>query len=130
VLITSPASDKKITKEGRVIMALNLSFESPRMPLSMAIMASAIEPYTDAIEIIDAVNESLSRAMLRDRMAAFRPDLVIINCSTPTMHYDVASAADAHELGALTAFFGQHSDAIPAEVTASCRSPSWWRRTS
>ena len=115
VFITSPASDKKITKEGRVIMALNLSFEAPRMPLSMAIMAGGLEPMAEVC-IIDASNEKMQRPELRERMAAFRPDLVIVNCSTPTIYHDVAVVRDARELGAMTAMFGQHADAIPDEV--------------
>lgn len=117
IIIANPASSVKITKEGRVIMSLNVSFEAPRMPLSMAIMASGLESFAE-VRIIDAVNLEMSRSQLRQEIAAFQPDLVIINCSTPTIEDDMAVIRDAKALGAATAIFGQHVDAIPEEVMA------------
>ncbi|MFC1849166.1 B12-binding domain-containing radical SAM protein [candidate division CSSED10-310 bacterium] len=118
VLITNPASKIKITKEGRVIMPLNISFETPRMPLSMALMAGGLESQVEVC-VIDAVNEELNREQLNKRIAAYQPDLTIINCSTPSIYEDMAIAGAARAKGSLTAVFGQHADAIPHEVMES-----------
>ncbi len=119
ILITNPATSIKITKEGRVIMPLTISFETPRMPLSMALMAGGMTDIAE-VKIIDAVNENLDREQLRQQIELFKPDLTVINCSTPTINEDFAIVRDAKALGSLTAVYGQHVDAIPEEVMAAC----------
>ncbi|MBN1232783.1 MAG: radical SAM protein [Candidatus Coatesbacteria bacterium] len=119
VIIINPSSEIKITKEGRVIMSLNISFETPRMPLSMAIMAGGLENLCE-VKIIDAVNEEIKREELKRQVHQFKPDLTIVNCSTPTIEDDMNAVIDAHETGSLTAMFGQHVDAIADETMNEC----------
>lgn len=101
-----------------MIMSLNISFEPPRMPLSMAIMAAGLEQRSGDVKIVDSVNMGLSRASERAIIASYGPDLVIVNASTPTITDDMASIRDAKSLGAYTAAFGQHIDALPLETMA------------
>ncbi len=115
ILIVCPGSEIKIIKEGRVIMPLNITFEAPRMPLSMAMMAGGLLNLA-RVEIIDAVNENLSRESIDERMSSFKPDLVIVNCSTPTLEDDINVIKDARSKGSLTATFGQHIDTMHNEV--------------
>lgn len=117
VLIVNPPTRRKVTKEGRVIMPLSITFEPPRMPLSMAMMAGGLVPRCD-VKVVDAMSEGVGFEKLVAITARYGPDLVVINCSTPTLREDLLFMRKAKEQGCLTALFGQHADALPIETMA------------
>lgn len=116
IAIINPPTKEKITKEGRVIMPLSITFEPPRMPLSMALIAGGLIEESLEVEIIDAIGEMIDLEEVEQRIIKFKPDLTIVNCSTPTLEDDLGAVSRAKKHNSLCALFGQHVDALPEET--------------
>lgn len=119
VILINPPTSAKITKEGRVIMPLSITFEPPRMPLSMALIAGGLLEAKIEVEIIDAISEVIDLDEVEKRIISFAPDLAIINCSTPTLEDDLKVLYLAKRNNSRCAFFGQHVDALAEETMGS-----------
>jgi anaerobic magnesium-protoporphyrin IX monomethyl ester cyclase len=115
IYLVNPPLSVPISKDGRVVMPLGITFEVLRFPLGMMMVAGAIGPGHE-IGAADCVAQRWSFRRLRQELAAFRADLVIINCSTPTLPSDLRAARLAKEAGALVALFGQHATALPIHL--------------
>jgi radical SAM superfamily enzyme YgiQ (UPF0313 family) len=111
-LVNSPLS-VPVSKDGRVVMPLGITFEVLRFPLGMMMVAGAVAPGNE-VAAADCVAQRWSLRRLRKELLALRPDLVIVNCSTPTLPCDLEVAREAKETGAMVAFFGQHATALPS----------------
>ncbi len=113
IYLVNPPLTVPVSKDGRVVMPLGITFEVLRFPLGMMMVAGAIGP-GNSIAAADCVAKRWSLRKLRKELADFRPDLVIVNCSTPTLPSDFRVARLAKEGGALVALFGQHATALPS----------------
>jgi anaerobic magnesium-protoporphyrin IX monomethyl ester cyclase len=113
-LVNSPLS-VPISKDGRVVMPLGITFEVLRFPLAMMMVAGAIGPEHE-IGAADCVAQGWSLGKLRKELASFGPDLAVVNCSTPTLACDLEVARLAKEQGALVVLFGQHATALPSHL--------------
>jgi radical SAM superfamily enzyme YgiQ (UPF0313 family) len=124
VLLVNPTPRESITKEGRVIIPLNVTFEPPRFPLSLCLIASAIreaaakrhasEPLV--VRLVDGPVERCSVARFRGIVESFRPQLSILNVASPTLESDLEFARIAHQAGGVTVAYGQHAQALPASL--------------
>lgn len=115
LLINSPP-DSRITKEGRVIIPLNITLESSRFPLSLALIAGAVRKRGVETKICDLGPGRRSWRMLEKTLMRFRPDISIVNVSTPTLHTDRMGAALAGATGSAVILFGQHAQAWPEKT--------------
>ena len=114
VLLLNPPPAGKVTKEGRVIIPLNITFEVPRFPLTLAMIATAARRHGLESLILDLPPGRASFKRLRRTLASFRPDLTVVNIATPTVETDRTGAAAARDAGSGVILFGQHAQALPA----------------
>ena len=115
VLLLNPPPAGKVTKEGRVIIPLNITFEVPRFPLTLAMIATTARRHGHEPMILDSPPGRRSFKRLRRALASFGPDLAIVNISTPTIETDRLGAAAARDAGSRVILFGQHAQALPAQ---------------
>jgi anaerobic magnesium-protoporphyrin IX monomethyl ester cyclase len=113
IFLVNPPLTVPVSKDGRVVMPLGITFEVLRFPLGMMMVAGAVAPGNE-ISAVDCVAQRWSLGKLGRQLATLRPDLVIVNCSTPTLPCDLEVARIAKEADALVAFFGQHATALPS----------------
>lgn len=118
VLFVNPLPWENITKEGRVIIPLNVTFEPFRLPLSMCLAAAAVRHWNPGVEveILDCQAKGMDRGALAARLAGLRPDLTVINISSPTLDSDLDAARAARAAGSRVAVFGQHAQALPEHL--------------
>jgi anaerobic magnesium-protoporphyrin IX monomethyl ester cyclase len=91
---------------------------SPAYPFFLAYAASIIQAEGHAVELHDAVaEEEYDYDRYAARVLAARPDLILLECSTPTLDIDLWMAARLAE-AAPVALAGQHfaSDALAQEA--------------
>ncbi len=121
VLLVNPTPRESITKEGRVLIPLNVTFEPPRFPLSLGLIAGAMRAAAVEIDsseplllrIVDGPVQSLSTAAFREIVSSFAPNLSVLNVASPTLDSDLEFAQVLHSAGSLTVAFGQHAQALP-----------------
>lgn len=118
ILVANATPFESITKEGRVLIPLNVTFEPHRFPLSLCLVAAAIREANPGahVEVSDGPAAGLSLDALRRQIRAAPPALLLLNIASPTLESDLGAARAAHELGARVAAFGQHAQALPEEL--------------
>jgi len=121
VLLANPMTRESITKEGRVIIPLDVTFEPYRFPLSLCLAAAAIrrECPDAAVRVVDGPAEGVGHPGFAALLAALRPDLTIVNVASPTLELDLAVARSAAAIGSRVALFGQHAQAFAAHLLRS-----------
>jgi anaerobic magnesium-protoporphyrin IX monomethyl ester cyclase len=79
-------------------------------PVYLAYIVAVLEEAGEEVAFLDAVMEEMSIADFSDAVAELRPDLVVIECSTPSIYYDLESARAAKEshVGTFVALIGSH----------------------
>ncbi len=118
VLLANPTPREAITKEGRVLIPLSVTFEPHRFPLSLCLVASAIRARNPGAElrVVDGPAEGVGADELAARIGAMEPDLTVINAASPTLESDLAAARAAAAVGSRVALFGQHAQAMGEEL--------------
>lgn len=79
-------------------------------PVYLAYIVAVLEEAGVEVAFLDAVMEEMSIADFSDAVAELRPDLIVIECSTPSIYYDLESARAAKEscVGTFVALIGSH----------------------
>lgn len=82
-----------------------------RYPLYLCYVATALRDAGATVRYADAVMEGLDKDTLLDRIAAFAPDLLYLETSTPTANYDLAFLAEVKSRGpsCTTVLAGSHA---------------------
>jgi len=92
--------------------------DSPRPPMDLALIAAVLEGAGWSCTIRDYPMENLSWADVKRELSLFRPDLLLISTTTPTIIDDLALCAMAKELNpaVLTVAKGAHFYEYDAEI--------------
>jgi len=86
-------------------------------PFNMAYSAAVLEKNNVEVAVIDTLAEEMREPEFLERVKKFSPDLVVMECSTPSINIDYQNAKKVKELvGCKIAFVGNHSSALPKEV--------------
>jgi radical SAM superfamily enzyme YgiQ (UPF0313 family) len=90
-------------------------------PFLLAYAASYAESQGADVLCIDGVAERCSAESVRERVARFDPELIVVEISTASLAKDLAILADLRVAcpKAKTAFYGSHVDARPGDGLAS-----------
>jgi anaerobic magnesium-protoporphyrin IX monomethyl ester cyclase len=95
----------------------------PHLPLELGYTRALLEAGGHEVEIVDAHLQKLTRVQLRQRVAAQRPDAVVITtapsylfwrCPPPELRVPRETAADLRELAPVQIVVGPHASTTPA----------------
>lgn len=118
VLLVNPPSHgtEKFVREGRCMQRAG-AWTAIWAPISLATSAAVLRDDGAAVRLYDCVVEEVTREGLAEVAARFRPDLLVLNSSTPSIEWDLgcaaAVAAAAPEVVACA--IGIHVSALPVE---------------
>jgi len=119
VLLLNPpaASGVRIVREGRC-MQRQEAWGTSWAPLTLAVVAAILRDSGFTVSLKDCSNDGISFEGLREIIRGFRPSLVIVNTSTPSITSDleVARLVKGIDEKIKTVFFGIHVTALPEEV--------------
>jgi len=119
ILILNPpaADDVKIVREGRC-MQRQEAWGTSWAPLSLATIAAILRDSGFSVRLLDCSNDDINFDQLTDIIRDYRPELVIVNTSTPSIDWDlkVSDCANTVDPDIKTVFFGIHVSALPGEV--------------
>lgn len=119
ILILNPPAinNVRIVREGRC-MQRQEAWGTSWAPLSLAIIAAILRDAGFIVSLKDCSNDGISLQRLRRIIQDFRPNLVIVNTSTPSISDDLKVANLTKEIDKKikTAFFGIHVTALSEEV--------------
>lgn len=118
VLILNPPVDNvKIVREGRC-MQRQEAWGTSWPPLTLAIVAAILRDAGFIVSVKDCSNDDISFAQLKNIIQDFKPDLVIVNTSTPSIRGDLKVADLTQEIDKhiKTVFFGIHVTALAEEI--------------
>ncbi len=89
-------------------------------PIYLAYTASVLRDDGFDVRFIDGIVEELDIPAFAERVAEIKPDLVAIECSTPSINFDLATAAAVKEAlpGVRTAMLGSHVTYFHRDVLA------------
>lgn len=87
-------------------------------PIWLAYAVGALKHQGHEIDLIDAPADDLSVEDVIIRIAAFKPNLVIVETSTPSIVSDVEFADKISMTGIFTVLVGTHPTALPNETMA------------
>jgi anaerobic magnesium-protoporphyrin IX monomethyl ester cyclase len=79
-------------------------------PIYLAYIAAVLEQAGVEVAFVDAVMEEMSIEDFSGAVAKIRPDLVVLECSTPSIYHDLETARAAKEsaVGVFVALIGSH----------------------
>ena len=91
-----------------------------RPPIDLMYAAAAFESVGWTCQLIDCPAEGVDAAALAARLAATRPDAILLSCTTQTVEDDLATAAVAKRLdpNVLTIAKGAHFNVLDQDVLA------------
>lgn len=118
LLLSPPAVDNvKIVREGRC-MQRQEAWGTSWAPLTLAISAAILKDAGFTVSLKDCSNDGISFEQLKHIIQDFRPALVIVNTSTPSIDGDlkVANLTKEIDKNIKTVFFGIHVTALPERV--------------
>jgi len=118
LLVNPPAVDNvKIVREGRC-MQRQEAWGTSWAPLTLAISAAILRDAGFTTLLKDCSNDDIDFDGLRCIIQEFRPEVVIVNTSTPSIDGDVQVAAFIKEIdkNIKTIFFGIHVTALPERI--------------
>lgn len=99
-------------------------------PIYLAYVVAVLEKASIEVEFIDAVVEEMSISDFADTAAKTNPDMVVIECSTPSIKYDLSTAKSLKErmsdvfivlIGSHPTFFHREIMRDNPQVDAICR---------
>jgi radical SAM superfamily enzyme YgiQ (UPF0313 family) len=87
-------------------------------PIYLAYIVAVLEEAGLEVAFVDAVMEEMSIEAFSEAVAKIGPDLVVIECSTPSIYYDLESARAAKEstVGIFVALIGSHPTFFHHEI--------------
>lgn len=86
-------------------------------PISMALTAAVLREVDMDVRLVDCSVEDVDHEALKEAIASWKPDLVVINTGTPSIESDIAIASLAKEASpdARTMAIGIHPSALPED---------------
>lgn len=120
-LVNPPAADGvKIVREGRCMQRQG-AWTSTWPPITLALCAAVLEKENIQVKVIDCIVKNLDANALKERIAQFCPNLIILNTSTPSIESDLSMAKLAKEVlpEVKVAALGIHVTALPEESLKS-----------
>jgi radical SAM superfamily enzyme YgiQ (UPF0313 family) len=87
-------------------------------PIYLAYIVAVLEEAGLEVAFVDAVMEEMSIPDFSEAVARIRPDLVVMECSTPSIYHDLESARAAKEsfVGTFVALIGSHPTFFHEEI--------------
>ncbi|MGB9301420.1 MAG: cobalamin-dependent protein, partial [Anaerolineae bacterium] len=87
-------------------------------PIYLAYIVAVLEEAGLEVAFVDAVMEEMSIPDFSEAVARIRPDLVVMECSTPSIYHDLESARAAKEsfVGTFVALIGSHPTFFHQEI--------------
>lgn len=99
-------------------------------PIYLAYVVAVLEKAKIEVEFIDAIVEEMSIPEFADAAAKIKPDMVVIECSTPSIEYDLLTAKSLKErmsdvfivlVGSHATFFHREIMKENEQIDAICR---------
>lgn len=122
VLLVNPPShgEEKFVREGRCMQRAG-AWTAIWAPISLATIAAVLRDDGANVRLYDCVVEEVTREGLAEAAARFRPDLLVLNSSTPSIEDDLACAelVAARVPDVIACAFGIHVSALPVESLQS-----------
>ncbi len=121
-LINPPAPDGiKVVREGRCMQRKG-AWTAVWSPLSLALCAAVLEQDGVEVKLFDCIVKGTSPEQLMLQIAEFKPDLVVLNTSTPSIESDLKMTSIIKQAcpEAKTAIMGIHPTALPDECFRAC----------
>lgn len=87
-------------------------------PIWLSYAVAALEQAGHDVQFIDAPAMDLSAGNVMEIVRGFRPSLVVVETSTPSIHDDVVMADDLTAAGFTVLLVGTHPSALPEETLA------------
>jgi radical SAM superfamily enzyme YgiQ (UPF0313 family) len=118
ILINPPTIDGvKFVREGRCEQRAS-SFQYVMVPISLPSIAAVLRQAGHDVQIVDCIADNLGTDELLDALDRFKPNLAILDVSTPTIHNDLAisSLIGQKNQGCHVSAIGTHVTALPAET--------------
>jgi anaerobic magnesium-protoporphyrin IX monomethyl ester cyclase len=114
--LLNPPYPYRVVREGRCQHEAAI-WDSIYPPLALATLASFLREEHPVV-LIDAIAQGLDLDAVLGRLREFRPELVIVSISTPTIDEDLRALKAVKEgLGCLTAVFGVHATYFAEDLT-------------
>jgi radical SAM superfamily enzyme YgiQ (UPF0313 family) len=116
ILINPPEyQGYKYVREGRCEQRTS-SYQYSLPPLSLMSIAAVLEKEGINVKILDCIAKDISLGKLEKILEKERPELIIVNLSTPSYYGDVKVADISKKLNIFSAVIGVHSTALPDET--------------
>lgn len=116
-LINPPASGGvKIVREGRCMQRQG-AWTSTWPPITLALCGSILEKEDIQVKLTDCIIKNIDFNTLKEQIAQFSPDLIVLNTSTPSIESDLAIAELAKETlpEVKVAALGIHVSVLPED---------------
>ncbi len=111
LLLLNPPAESLYVKEGRCQHKAAV-FSSVYPPMTLAYMASMIRDVAD-VKLIDAMGASMIESSVLDEIKSFKPDLIVLNTTTPTFLHDMDFISRIRELVDCRVFvYGVHASSL------------------
>ena len=115
VVIVNPAYGEDFCRSAR--WAARSRGRVQRHPDWLLIAAAVLEKAGHTVSFVEGAALNLSQQVVLQRCREFRPDLVVIHTTTPSIYSDLDYARQVKQrLGCLTALVGPHVTAVPDDT--------------
>lgn len=118
VLLINPpaAAGVKMVREGRCMQRQG-AWTSTWAPITLALCASVLEKENIQVKVIDCIVKNINSISLKDKIAQFSPNLIILNTATPSIETDITVAKLAKEVlpKVKVAALGIHVTVLPED---------------
>ncbi len=121
-LVNPPAANGiKMVREGRCMQRKG-AWTTVWPPVTLATMAAMLLKEDVEVKLDDCIVDDLSYEQLSRSIAAFKPDLIVINTATASIYSDLDCARIAKEVNPVikTLVFGLHVTVLPDEAFSLC----------
>jgi radical SAM superfamily enzyme YgiQ (UPF0313 family) len=86
-------------------------------PFSLSYAAAVLEEADIKVNVIDAIADNLDEGNFLNRVRKYSPDLIVMECSTPSIEVDFKNAEKIKNMtDSNIVFVGNHVSALPKEV--------------
>lgn len=97
VLLLNPPAGEKYMKEGRCQHKASI-YQSVYPPLTLAYIAAAVRKRGEnKVVLVDAVGLGETLNSVKNKVRNFKPDLVVVNVTTPTIENDLKAIQEIHK---------------------------------
>lgn len=100
----------------------NLKTDIRWPPVDLVVLAGYLRSLGFSVALVDGGGERLSYPVLRRRLAAYAPGVIIVNTSTTTIYHDYETVRICRSLwkDARAGVIGVHGMALPRETLSEC----------